>query len=53
MQRLGIGIGIDRNGADAHGTRSADNPASNFAPVGYEEGLDHGFSTFTKATSRF
>ena len=41
MQSLGIGVRIDRNGADAHGTRSADDPAGDFAPVGDEEGLDH------------
>ena len=40
MQRLGIGIRIDRDRVDTHGARGADDPASNFAPVGDEEGLD-------------
>ena len=41
MQRVGIGIRIDRNGADTHGACGADDPASNFATIGDEEGLDH------------
>ena len=41
MQRLGIGIRIDRNGANAHRAGSTDDPAGDFATVGDEEGLDH------------
>ena len=37
MQRLGISIGIDRDGANAHGPRRADDPASDFAAVGDEQ----------------
>jgi hypothetical protein len=40
MHRLGIGIRINRNGSDTHGTRRADDAARNLAPVGDEEG-DH------------
>jgi hypothetical protein len=41
MQRLGIGVRIDGNSADTHRPRSADDPASNFAPIGDEERFDH------------
>ena len=40
MQRLGISIRIDRNRANAHVARGADNPAGNFTSIGYEERLD-------------
>jgi hypothetical protein len=42
MQRLGVGVRIDRDGADAHGARGADDPASDFAAIGDEEGFQHG-----------
>ncbi len=45
MQRLGIGIRINRNGTNAHRPRGADDAASDFAPVGDEEGLDHAKSS--------
>ena len=41
MQRLRIGIRIDRYCADSHFSRRADNPESNLAPIGDEERLDH------------
>ena len=34
MQRLRVSIRINRNSANAHRTRSPNNPASNFAPIG-------------------
>ena len=49
MQRLGIGVGIDRNGADAHGPRGADDPAGNFAAIGDEEGFYHLLAAFIAA----
>jgi hypothetical protein len=41
MQRLGVGIRIDRDRADTHLARRADNPAGNLAAIGDEEGFDH------------
>ena len=41
MQRLRIGIRIDRYCANPHIPRRADNPASNLAPIGDEERLDY------------
>ena len=41
MQRLSISIRIDCNRANAHVARGTDNPASNLAPIGDEEGLNH------------
>ena len=37
MQRLGIGIGIDRDGRNAHRARGADNAAGNLAAIGDQE----------------
>ena len=39
VQRLGVGIGIDRDRADAERARGADDPAGDLAAVGDEEGL--------------
>jgi len=41
MQRLGIGIRIDCDGANAHRARSADDPTGDLAAIGDEEGGDH------------
>ena len=41
MQRLGIGVRIDRNRAQAHRPRGADDAARNLAAIGDEEGFDH------------
>jgi hypothetical protein len=41
MQRLGIGIRINRDGANAHRACCADDAASNFAAIGDEEGCNH------------
>ena len=41
MQCLGIGIRINRDGANAHGLRRADNPAGDLAAIGNEKRLDH------------
>ena len=37
VARLGIGIGIDSNRADAHPSRRGDDAAGNLAPVGHED----------------
>jgi len=37
MQRLGIGIRIDRHGADTHRPRRADDAAGDLAAIGYEK----------------
>jgi hypothetical protein len=39
MQRVGIGIRIDCDGANAHGARGADDPASNFAAIAMRRDL--------------
>ena len=53
VQRIGVGIRIDRNRADTHFARGADDPAGDLAPVGDEERLDHPklrkFTTFAPA----
>ena len=41
VERLGVGVGIDGDGADAHLARGADDPARDLAAVGDEEGGDH------------
>src|SRR5208282_5561862 len=45
MQRLGIGLAIDRDRLDAEKPRRADHAAGNFAPIGdedfAEQGLNH------------
>jgi hypothetical protein len=41
MQRLGVSVGVNRNGANTHRARGADDPASDFAAIGYKEGFDH------------
>jgi hypothetical protein len=40
-RRARICIGIDRDGLDAHAAGGFDNPASNFATVGYEDFFEH------------
>ena len=37
MQRVCIGIGIDRDGGDAEPFGGAHHPHGNLAPIGYEE----------------
>ena len=41
MQRLGVGIRIDRDRADPQPPRGADHPARDLAAIGDEEGGDH------------
>src|SRR3546814_3794498 len=41
VQRLGVGVRIDRDSANAHLARGGDDPASDFATIGDEEGVDH------------
>src|SRR3546814_27186 len=45
MQRLGVGVRIDRDGPDTHLARGADDAAGDFAAVGDEEGVDHARSS--------
>ena len=41
MQRIGVGIGIDRDGAQAHAPGRPDDPAGDLAAIGDEDGLEH------------
>jgi hypothetical protein len=41
MQRVAVGIGIDRDGGDAELLRGADDPAGDLAAIGYEDFLEH------------
>ena len=41
MQRLGIGIGIDRDRGDAHFARGTDDAAGDLAAIGDKKFLDH------------
>jgi len=43
VQRLRIGIRINRDRADTHRPRGADDPAGDLAAICDEEGLDHAF----------
>ncbi len=45
MQRIAIRIGIDGDCLDAHLSGCLDDPAGNFASVGDEDFLDHGWLT--------
>ena len=42
VKRVGIGIGIDRDSANAQAAGRADDTAGDFAAIGDEEGFDHG-----------
>ena len=41
MQRVAVGVGIDRNRLDPHFAGRLDNAAGNFAPVGDQDFLEH------------
>jgi hypothetical protein len=41
MPGVGIGLGIDRHGLDAHGARRADHPAGDLPAIGYEDLREH------------
>ncbi len=41
MQRVAVGLGIDRDRLDAHRSRGADDPAGDLAPVGDQDTLEH------------
>ena len=41
MQRVGISVRIDRDGANAELARSADDAAGDFAAIGDKEGFKH------------
>ena len=40
-RRARVGVGIDRDGLDAHAARRADDAAGNFAAIGDEDFLEH------------
>jgi len=41
MQRVAVGVGIDRNRLDPHLAGRFDDAAGNFAPVGDQDFLEH------------
>ena len=41
MQRIAVGIGIDRDRADTQSPRGADHPTGNFATIGNEDSCKH------------
>ena len=41
VQRVAVGVGVDRDGRDAHAPRRLDDPAGDLAPVGDEDLLEH------------
>lgn len=51
MQRIGIGIRIDRNGGDAHLLRRLDDPAGNLAAIGDKDFLDHAVFALSLSTN--
>ena len=50
MQRIGVGIGIDSDGANAHIARRAHDPDGNFAAIGDEKRFEHCFSPHMRNT---
>src|SRR4029079_9344266 len=44
MQRVAIGLGIDRNGLDPHPTGGLDDTAGDFAAIGDEDAFEHACS---------
>ena len=41
MQRVAVGVGIDRDGLDAHPARGLDDPAGDLAAIGDQDALEH------------
>jgi hypothetical protein len=41
MQRVAVGLGIDRDGFNAHPARGLDDPAGNLAAIGNQDSLEH------------
>jgi hypothetical protein len=41
MQRVPVGLGINRDGGDTQAARGLDDPAGDFAAVGDEDTLEH------------
>ena len=41
MQRIAVGLGIDRDGFDAHAARGFDDPAGDLAAIGNQDSLEH------------
>src|SRR2546423_1025149 len=42
VQRVAVGIGIDRDGRNSHLARRADDPAGDLAAIGDQDALEHG-----------
>ncbi len=49
VQGPGVGVGVNRNGADAEGSGRADDATGDLAPIGNENFLEHGRYPFTQA----
>ena len=41
VQRVAVGLGIDRNGFDPHAARGFDDPAGDLAAIGNQDLLEH------------
>jgi hypothetical protein len=41
MQRIAVGLGIDRDGFDAHAARGFDDPTGDLAAIGNQDSLEH------------
>jgi hypothetical protein len=41
MERVLVGVGIDRDRLDAHAARGLDDPAGDFAAIGDQDALEH------------
>jgi hypothetical protein len=41
MERVAVGLGIDRNAFDTHPTRGLDDPAGDLAAIGNQDSLEH------------
>ena len=41
MERVAVGLGIDRDGRNAHAARGLDDPAGDLAAIGNQDSLEH------------
>ena len=41
MERVAVGLGIDRDGFNAHPPRGLDDPAGDLAAIGNQDSLEH------------
>jgi hypothetical protein len=51
MQGMGIGLGIDRDRADAHAVERANDAAGDFAAIGDQDFLEHGHSAASQTST--